>query len=122
MLKTLLLFLQLSGTVDRIEDDWVIVEWKDGSFSDIPVSVFPRVPREGERFSIRLKPAHSGPGLALPGQPPRISTSAGLIDLPPSPKPKPGHRYQICIRFSEETGCRFPHHHRPGGQQNDQKP
>ena len=54
--------------------------------------------------------------------PPRISTSAGLIELPTRQKTKPGNRYRICIRFSEETVCRFPNQHRPGGHQNDQKP
>ena len=108
MLKTLLLFLQLSGTVDRIEGSWAIVEWTDGSFTDVPLSIFPRRPKEGETFSIRLQPNHNGAGLALPGHPPRLSTSVGLIELPQTPKPRPGNRYRICIRFSGETGCRFP--------------
>ena len=81
MLTTLLLFLQLSGTVDRIEGNWAIVEWTDGSFTDVPLTIFPRLPREGDSFSIRLKPSHSGLAIA-PRPPARISTSAGLIELP----------------------------------------
>jgi hypothetical protein len=38
-------------TVDRIEGNWAVVEWPDGSFSDLPLLLLPAV-SEGDRLAL----------------------------------------------------------------------
>ena len=99
MLTPLLLALRLAGTVDRVEGDWVVVEWHSGHITDLPTSAFERAPREGEAMSLRLQPRVRGAALAIPGRPPRLSTDAGLLSLPDHTNLRPGLRYSLRIRL-----------------------
>jgi len=45
-----LLGLQLLGTVDRIEGEVAVVEWRDGSFSDVPAALLGDGLDEGDRI------------------------------------------------------------------------
>ena len=52
-------------TIDRIEDDRVVVEWCDQSTSDLPAALFPADVREGAVVTLTLQPAASA--ALLPG-------------------------------------------------------
>jgi hypothetical protein len=102
MLSPLLLVLRLAGTVDRVEGDWVVVEWHSGNVTDLPTSTFERTPREGESMSLRLQPRVRGAALAIPGRPPRLATDEGLLSLPDRAGLRPGLRYSLRIRLPRE--------------------
>jgi hypothetical protein len=108
MLMPLILAIRLSGTVDRVEGDWVVVEWSGGDFTDLPSTIFSRLPLEGERLSLRLQTRTQGSALALPGTHPRLSTQVGLVSLPEDAQLRPGHRYSLQTRLSRESGFRPP--------------
>ena len=102
----LALALRLSGTIDRIEGAWVVVEWSHGHFTDLPSAAFHCLPREGETVDLRIQSRPHGSALALPGPTPRLSTTDGLLHLPESARLRPGLRYSYAIRLSRETGLR----------------
>jgi hypothetical protein len=104
----LILALRLSGTVDRVEGAWVVVEWPDGHFTDLPATAFSRLPQEGERLSLRVHNRVSGSALALPGHLPRLSTKDGLVYLPKGARLRPGFHYSLSIRLPREAGFRTP--------------
>ena len=103
-----LIALRMTGTVDRIEGKWVVVEWSSGSLSDLPAEVFLRLPEEGDPVSMHIQRRVKGSALALPGQPPRLSTSGGLLSLPHHKSLEPGHRYSIRIRLPREADRQTP--------------
>gem|GEM_PF-3472702 len=48
--------VQIAFTVDRIEPPWAIVEWSPmGSISDVHISDFPSLPREGSHWILRVE-------------------------------------------------------------------
>ncbi len=51
-----LLGLQLLGTVDRIEGELAVVEWQDGSFSDVPAALLGSSVAEGDSVWLRHRP------------------------------------------------------------------
>ncbi len=53
-------------TVDRIEEDRVVVEWCDRTTSDLPAALFPADLREGAVIAVSFHPAVSA-SLPLPG-------------------------------------------------------
>ncbi len=55
MWPALALGLSLTGTVDRIEGDWAVVEWVDGSMSDLPLDAVPKELREGDSIVMRVR-------------------------------------------------------------------
>ena len=108
MLMPLLIALRLAGTVDRIEGDWVVVEWSGGHFTDLPAAAFQRIPREGEPVSLRLQPSTTGSALAIPSRPPSLATEAGLLSLPAQVSLRPGLRYSLRIRLPREAVLQRP--------------
>ena len=48
------LILRIPFTIDRIEDQWVIVEWANMALSTIWKGHFPENPREGEKGIAKL--------------------------------------------------------------------
>jgi len=51
-----LLGLQLLGTIDRIEGELAVVEWRDGSFSDVPAALLGERATEGDSVWLRRRP------------------------------------------------------------------
>lgn len=47
--------LAVSGIVDRIEGPMVVIEWREGAFSDVPLSLLPGV-EEGDRICLSRRP------------------------------------------------------------------
>ena len=98
---SLLLLIRLTGTIDRIEDEWAVIEWSNGSFSDVPTQVFPRDPFEGEKFQVRVRQARSGGSLGLPGRPPPtqyLGRSSGASQWHRCTARPPLHRLHPTLR------------------------
>jgi hypothetical protein len=49
------------GIIDRVEGDWAVVEWPDGSIGDVPVALFERPPRETQAVRLWLLAHPRGP-------------------------------------------------------------
>ncbi len=49
------------GVVDRIEGDWAVVEWPDGSLRDVPVTLFEQPPSECAQVRLWLLAHPRGP-------------------------------------------------------------
>ncbi|NOY26831.1 MAG: DUF3006 domain-containing protein [Oligoflexia bacterium] len=69
------LAVALHLTIDRIEGDWAVVEWPDGTFSDLPLALFPTGTREGQSLVLRVRP------LAQPGVPKADLSLGPAVDL-----------------------------------------
>lgn len=93
----LLLGLRLSGTVDRIEGDFAVVEWAEGELSDVPLSLLPHRVDEGDLIVLRLRP-QSGGALSLGTFPPRLATAEGPLTLPSSLSIRSGSAWQLRTR------------------------
>ena len=53
--------LILIFTIDRIEADWAVVEWRGSTCtSEIEVSLFETQPHEGEQWAVELRDKSSG--------------------------------------------------------------
>ena len=46
--------------IDRVEDDFVVVEWKNEHLSLIPIDEFYTIPAEGEHYRFRLSKNPNG--------------------------------------------------------------
>jgi hypothetical protein len=47
---------RILATVDRVEGDKAVVEWADGSLSDVPLGALPAGTREGDRLRVHTLP------------------------------------------------------------------
>ena len=57
MIRYLLLFSSHSFpiTIDRVEDDQAVVEWKDGSLTSLPTYLFPIEVYEGQSWFLHIQ-------------------------------------------------------------------
>ena len=61
--------LCLVFTIDRLEGNWAVVEWREtATTTDIERSLFPTDPKEGERWIVRLISSLSGSGSYNPAR------------------------------------------------------
>lgn len=82
LLCTGVLAAGLALTVDRIEGSWAVVEWADGSLSDLPLGLLPAGTHEGQRLVLYAQQPTDRP----PAQPQSRPAVAS-----PSPSPLATH-------------------------------
>lgn len=100
---SLVLGLQLRGVVDRVEGDFAVVEWRDGSFADLPLALVPGA-AEGLEIRLHLRPSRDRNRLTFAVGHTEIATPLGPLALPRRGRLRPGAPY--AIRTSV-------HHRRP---------
>jgi hypothetical protein len=89
------------GVVDRIEGDFLVVEWADGALGDLPLHWWAgaRAAQEGQRVEATLRPARRG-ARALTAFPATFPLASGTVQVPlPA---SPGRVYAVCARPSPQ--------------------
>ena len=54
-MTALVMAVQLTGVVDRIEGELAVVEWTDGGWSDLPLELLPETTGEGDTVALSLR-------------------------------------------------------------------
>jgi hypothetical protein len=63
------LALRLVGTVDRIEGDFAVVEWRNGELTDVGLALLPTAVQEGDRVVLRSRRVSSPASLITRSRP-----------------------------------------------------
>ena len=80
MWPVVLFSLALGGTVDRIEGDLAVVEWEDGSWSDLPLPALPPGVAEGAVIELHL-------GVGPPRSIAQTGSASRVLPSPPPSSP-----------------------------------
>ena len=103
MIPFFLFQTQLMLTVDRIEGNYAIVEWKNGSLGSIERHLLPESLHEGQALILYLKPASKGAATATSTYPAFLNQSASSIALPHPQVLELGHHYHLTIQPLRRT-------------------
>ena len=108
MIPLFLFPTKLPLTVDRIEGHYAIVEWKDGSLSNIERRILPPSLHEGQALILYLRPAKEGCATAISSHPAFLDQASTTIELPYDNHLKLGHRYELIIQPLRSTYVEQP--------------
>ena len=68
----LFLCVHLALTVDRVENDWAVIEWWGSTeTADLSLDHFPNRPKEGSLWLAHMRPDQDGQTFPLPSSGPR---------------------------------------------------
>ena len=80
--------LKFPITIDRIEEDQIVIEWKNGTLDTVPTYLFPQEVYEGQSWYLHLQrksfrfPYHSSIGLIVNEYPAYLYQYNAIISLP----------------------------------------
>tara|TARA_Y100000589_G_C27048657_1_gene586305 strand:- start:423 stop:824 length:402 start_codon:yes stop_codon:yes gene_type:complete len=94
---------KLPLTVDRIEEEYAVVEWKDGSYTNIEKHLLPSSLHEGQALIVYLRPSKEGEATAVSIHPAFLNQAAATIELPYHQHLKLGHQYELIIHPLRNT-------------------
>ena len=103
MIPLLLFPIKIPLTVDRIEAHYAVVEWKDGTFSNIETHILPQSLHEGQALILYLRPKKEGNSVAISSHPALLHQAATLVELPYDNHVRIGHRYDLIIQPLRST-------------------
>jgi hypothetical protein len=81
-------FLTFPITIDRVEGDHTVIEWKNGTLDTVPTYLFPKDVYEGQSWYLHLQkkgfriPYHSSTGLIVNEYPAYLYQYSAIISLP----------------------------------------
>lgn len=113
MIPLFLFQMQHLLTVDRIEGNFAIVEWKDGSLGSIERHLLPESLHEGQALILYLKPSSRGAATATSSYPAYLHQSASSIALPHPQVLELGHHYHLTIQPLRRTYVEARHQPHP---------
>ena len=92
------LLYQQYMTIDRVENEFAVVEWSNDSLSALPISAFSREPVEGDHYRLFLTRDTSGSCHLLAQDPIHIQCSDQTLIIPMKIKWKPYSHVQWTIQ------------------------
>jgi hypothetical protein len=85
----------LSGTVDRLEGQEVVIELDGGTFTDFPRVRLTAPISEGERVHLHIQRHWLGPDLALSATPALLMVAGTPVTIPPRTGLQAGRTYRV---------------------------
>ena len=83
--------------IDRIEDDFVVIEWKNKALSTIPLDLIPCPVQEGDFLYLQIYPSKNGAYISH-SSPPILQFKHGILAIPMPIELQKNTTYGILIQ------------------------